>query len=147
MKRNILLLVHVEESFRDLFPDKMYIPRLIKSCRARKYVRVIHCTSHVMDNAPIPEVADLIDMEIDWGWGYEEECFMEGTEELDWVIESHYSLHDKTWVPPELRNGQLKGCVVWLGGGHAWECLADMVAILEYVGIEFYIVDGLTYGQ
>jgi hypothetical protein len=145
MKRNVLLLVHVEETFRKHFPDAMYVPRLIHSCKARKYDEVIHCTSMMNDMRPILEIVDLIDMEIDWAWGYEPDLF--GDEEIEWVIPARYSLHEWTWCPEELRNGRLDNCVVWLGGGHYCECLADMCAVLKHLGIEFYIIDGLTYGQ
>lgn len=145
MKKNVLLLVHVEETFRKHFPDAMYVQRLIHSCKARKYDKVIHCTSMINDDHPILEIVDLIDMEIDWAWGYEPDLF--DGEEADWLIESHYSLHDWTWCPTELRNGQLDDCVVWLGGGHYCECLADMAAVLEHLGVEYHIIDGLSYGK
>ena len=145
MKKNILLLVHVEETFRKHFPDAMYVQRLIQSCKARKYDRVIHCTSMLEDMAPIQEIADLIDTEIDWAWGYEPDIFDD--DEIKWIIPAPNSLHDWTWCPLELRDGQLNDCIVWLGGGHYSECLADMVAVLEHLGIKYHIVDGLTYGQ
>jgi len=142
-------LVHVEENFRKYFPDTMYVPRLIRSCKAHKYDVVIHCTSGIQDMSPIPEIADLVDEEIEWGWGYEPDMFHPddaGEEAAKWLIESHYSLHEWTWVPPEFWDGRFKDCVIHLGGGCYCECMADMAAVLEYVGIEFYIVDGLTYG-
>ena len=47
MKQNVLFLVHVEEMFRQFFPDKLYIHRIIKALSAKKYDRVFFLQSEV----------------------------------------------------------------------------------------------------
>ena len=146
MKRpNLLLLVHVEESFRYLFPDSMYVKRLIRACKCRKYRRVIHCTSLVNDDHPIEKIRYLVTEEVDWGWGYEPCIWAEDDPEREWVIESPYSLHEHTWVPTEFRNGFFDGYDVYLGGGYSAECLADMEAVLNHLGIAYEKVRGYVY--
>lgn len=129
----ILLLVHCEDAFRQLFPS-MFIQRLIKECKNAD--QVIHFTSHVNNDCPIDEIIPYVDQEIDWGWGYERDVFID-FDEKEWVIDSIG--HEFTWVPPELRNGEFKrpNDYIVLGGGAEWECLADMVSVLDYQDIEY----------
>ena len=141
----MLILVHIEESFRQHFPDSMYALRLIRACKCGKYNRVIHCTSFVQDDRPIAELCNLITEEIDWGWGYEPCIWNRDDSEREWVIESLYSLHEWTWVPTELRNGLLDSYNVYLGGGCSGECLADMEAVLEHLDVPFKKVYGYIY--
>ena len=131
----ILLLVHCEDAFRSMFPS-MFIPRLIKECRNADWV--IHFTSHVNDDEPIEDIIPYVNEQIDWGWGYEKEQFLfdDNEDEAKWVIDSIG--HEFTWVPPELRNGRFKSNdFIVLGGGAEWECLADMVSVLDYQDIEY----------
>ena len=111
-KRKLLLLVHVEETFRRYFSDSMYPLRLRRACML--YDEVIHATSHVDDDRPIFEIGDLVTNEIDWGYGYDHEMFQE--DERKWVIFSRG--HEFTWCPPELRERDFSDVDVYLGGGH-----------------------------
>ena len=143
MKRNMLILVHVEDSFRKFFP-KMYVQRLIRSCKSSKYNKIIHMTSHIDSDEPIKEIRKFIDQEIDWAWGYEPFFFEDDEDEKCWVVE-HGGIHEYTWVPPEFRNNLLSNYNVFLGGGYHGECLADMEEVLKYLETNYTLVHGLVY--
>lgn len=143
MKQNLLILVHVEETFRSHFPDSMYVNRLIRACTCKKYDRVIHATSFVNDDHPIEEIRYLITGEVDWSWGYDPDMWDDDDMGRQWLIESYG--HEWTWVPPEFRNGFFNGYNVYLGGGYSAECLADMEAVLDHLEIPFTKVHGYTY--
>ena len=130
-----LILVHCEDTFRKFFPQG-FIATLR---RKMPNYHVIHCTSQVNDDHPIQEIADLVDREIDWGWGYEREMF-DGNERR-FVIPSLG--HDWTWVPPELR--ALPKRAVCLGGGSCQECLLDMESVLEHLRIPYRKLKGIVY--
>lgn len=125
----ILLLVHVEETFRSHFP-KGYLSKLRRACREAPLVW--HATSQVNDYEPVEEIADLVRFQFPWGWGYEPEVFATAPQELKWVIPSRG--HSFTWVPPELRRFSDR---VSLGGGCDSECLEDMRAVLRHRKISF----------
>ena len=139
----VLFLVHVEESFREEFPDRMYVNRLLRALRV--YDRVICLVSHIMDYEPIPELTQSYRSPEcwQWGWGYEENVFHED-EEKNWVIPAYG--HEYTWVPLELRDANAwKNCEISVGGGCIDECLRDFIDVLEYVGIDHRVVDGYCY--
>lgn len=142
--KNVLFLVHVEETFRRMF-GPMYVQRLRKVCRSSKYHSVIHLTSHVNDDEPIRELVDLIGEEIDFAWGYEPEQFDSDDPEQFWIIPAN-SVHEYTWVPPELRDGAFSDCNIYVGGGYRSECLADFLSVLEHCGLSYKVVDGYVYG-
>ena len=144
MKQNILFLVHVEEMFRNYFPDSLYTSRLVRACTCQKYDQIFHMTSCVDDDHPIEELVNCPRMPqlIDWGWGYEPDMFND--EEKKWVIES--SGHDFTWIPPELRTMNFSNVNVFIGGGSEAECLADFESVLESIGVAFTKINGYVYG-
>lgn len=134
-----LILVHVEETFRHLFPHNFV--QMLRWQLPRYYV--VHATSMVNDMHPIDEIRDLVDEQIEWGWGYEPEMF--GEDERSWLIPSNG--HEWTWVPPELRghrilHGQKQ---LRLAGGFESECLADMEAVLDNQGFEYKKLRSLVY--
>ena len=99
---NTLFLVHVEEMFRDYFPDNMYLQRLIKACRANKYDRVFLLCAGIDDcPQPVIELKQVTnrDQYIEWSWGYDPESFDYDEDERSWVIPSYG--HEYTWIPPE----------------------------------------------
>jgi hypothetical protein len=139
----ILILVHVEETFRRngyLKDDTIWA--IVDGINKGDFDRVIHMTSGIEDYKPIDDIAHMVDEEIEWGWGYEQDHFVE-KEEADWIIESWG--HEKTWVPPEFRNGGSANTEVFLGGGYDGECLADFQAVLEHVGIPYTLVREMVY--
>ena len=136
----VLLLVHVEESFRSSFPPG-YAARIRKF--ARRKDRVIHCTSHVGDDRPISEILDVVGEEIDWAWGYEPESF--DGDEKGHVIRTYGNHHEWTWVPPELRRWKPGDHSITLGGGCDAECLDDMRAVLRHLGLPYREARSLVY--
>jgi hypothetical protein len=92
-----------------------------------------------MDEQPIQEIANFVDREIVWGWGYEQESFP--PHERRFVIPSYG--HDWTWIPPELR--ALPKEAVCLGGGSCQECLLDMESVLEALHIPYRKLAGIVY--
>lgn len=141
-KKKVLILVHVEEMFRRFFPE-MYVSRLVKACKSKKYNEVICIVSEVDDYDPIAELSGLRHSRIAWGWGYEPSMFEE--EEAPWVISDPNLIHEHTWVPVKLRDGRLNNAEVFLGGGCDGECLADMEAVLERLAVPFRRVPGYIY--
>lgn len=146
-KQNILFLCHIEDSFRHLFPDPLYIPRLIKACQSAKYNKVIALVSNIMDYDPIPEIADIITDRIDFSWGYEPEQFENEPEEEKFILDASYkSLHDWTWIPPELRDKSwATNSNIFVGGGCDGECLADFEVVLEHLEVDYKRVEGYIY--
>ena len=142
---NILFLVHVEEMFRDHFPDSMYVNRLIRACTSKKYQQVYVCVSHVMDHEPIPEITRLGSYVqiIDWGWGYHPWQFDHDIDEQSWVIPALG--HEYTWIPPELRTDRFQNDNVFIGGGCESECLQDWSDILDYLRIRHEKIRGYVY--
>lgn len=132
----VLLLVHVEETFREWFRPDM-LDRIVEAIDGEEYDRVFHFTSFVNDENPVDEIVNLMDRCIQWGWGYEPEVFSDEDKEREHVIASHG--HDYTWVPPELREwaSWLKEADVTLGGGCDGECLADMESVLHHLNIPY----------
>lgn len=130
----VLILVHVEETFRKYFGDNL-LPEIEKAIHRNHFDRIIHCTSNLNDDQPVYEIANLVDTQIDWAWGYEPDVFPK--QEQQFVIESKG--HEYTWIPPFLRDAQywLKSAKVTLGGGCEAECLADMESVLDYLNIPF----------
>ena len=138
-----LILVHVEETFRRLgYLDGDTVWAIVDGIDHRDFDRVIHMTSGINDYKPIDDIAHMVDEEIEWGWGYEPEHFVE-KEEADWIIDSWG--HEKTWIPPELRNGRFTNTEVFLGGGSDGECLADFEAVLEHLEIPYTLVREMVY--
>jgi len=144
-KENILFLVHVEEMFRQYFPDKMYVHRLIRACQAKKYDRVFLMISGVEDYQPIRELVAVTGQHqyINWSWGYEVDMFDD--DEKQWIIPAYG--HEWTWVPPELRDhiDAFKNANVFVGGGCKYECLRDFIDVLEYLEIGYEKINGYIY--
>lgn len=139
---NTLLLVHVQNGFRQYFPNDMYIPRLVKAVHAKKYQNIVHMTSDFDDDTIICELKGKVHREINWSWGYYPFQFEDESEE-EWVIPS--SGHEFTWIPPEFRNGFLDNTKIFLGGGADGECLTDMESIMSYMKIPYQRVEGYIY--
>lgn len=156
----VLILTHVEEAFRECFgPD--LLDNIVSA--AEGYDRVVHMTSHVENDAPVEEIRHVIGSEIEWGWGYKPKmfhncmvsCGMCGTtsgmqmewnypRDCAWLIESLGHLY--TWVPPELRTRNwIHRSEVHIGGGFNSECLEDLRAVLDHVGIEYHDEYDLIY--
>jgi len=142
-KPKVLFLVHVEEMFRHLFPDAMYVPRILRALGI--YDRVVCLVSGVDSERPIDEIVYMGGYEqIDWGWGYEEDVFYDSGDK-DWVIPTN-SPHEWTWIPEELRDKRLwQRYDIRVGGGGREECLQDFIDILEFVGYDFGVVDGYVF--
>jgi len=140
----ILFLVHVEEMFRDFFPDKMYVNRLIRAMNI--YDRVIILDSEVEAPSIIHELTAgycCFD-KWTWGWGYEPDMFDD--EENEWIIPTG-SPHEWTWVHPEVRDAEAwNQHEILVGGGYRTECLQDWLDVLNHVGIVHRLVDGYVYG-
>ena len=123
-----LFLVHIEDSFRCMFPDDL-IQNIIDFIESNN-IFVVHFTSHILDYEPVEELVPHINRTIEWGWGYEPECHP--PEEQEYLICSLG--HEWTWIPPFLRSWKNP---VMLGGGCEGECLADMESILFHQKILF----------
>lgn len=134
--RKVLLLVHVEETFRSYFRPGM-LEMIADAIGEGEFDEVIHFTSNINDEQPVEEIACLVDEDVSWSWGYEPEVFETQPEELPFLIES--SGHDWTWVPPELRQwaSRLRASKVYLGGGCDSECLADMESVLRHLQVDY----------
>ena len=137
----ILFLVHVEEMFRDYFPDRMYISRLLRAMSL--YDKVIFLISEVQDYCPICELdqSGYRYTQWTWGWGYEKDMFNE--DESTWVIPANG--HEWTWVPPELRTDHWNKHEISVGGGGMGECLQDFIDVLDHVEIDHRVVNGYCY--
>jgi hypothetical protein len=140
--QKILVLVHVEETFR-----RFFWPGFLKNIR--RYIKngnfneVIHFTSHINDYDPVDEILPLITRHEEWSWGYEPEVFHE-RKERQWCIKSIG--HEYTWVPPIFRNRNIwKRTHIYLGGGYNYECLADMESVLRYQRIKYLKCDRIVY--
>lgn len=142
--KNLLIIVHMEESFRDYDFEKA-VKSLCREIRSGKYDRIVHCTSNITDFETIPELKYLIDDELDWGWGYEPDCFDE--DEQEWVLDaSGQSYHEYTWVHPEMRDPAFfEGYEVFLAGGCSGECLADMEVVLDHLEISYIREENAIY--
>jgi len=139
-KQRILFLVHVEESFRQYFPDEAYAARLVRATRI--YDHVICLVSHVLDEKPIQELHWRTE-NWEWGWGYEKDMFER--KERKWIIPT-YSPHEFTWVHPELRDPKKwENFEILVGGGCRNECLQDFIDVLNYVGIKHRVIDGYVF--
>jgi len=144
---SVLFLVHVEEMFRNYFPDSMYVNRLLQAFNV--YDRVVCLLSHVEAFDPIYELSYnwRSPEEIVWGWGYERDMdYGPEDDAKKWVIGS--TGHEYTWVPPEVRDPSVwTGYSVSVGGGGRWECMADWLCVLDHVKIPFRVVNGYCYGN
>lgn len=140
----ILLLVHVEETFRRFFTPNL-LDNIADAVESGEFDEVIHFTSNVNDDTPVEEIAHLMDEDVCWGWGYEPEVFEHQPEEIPHVIESIG--HAWTWVPPELREwaDRLRGSDIVLGGGYHCECLADMESVFRHLNIDYVRRQELIY--
>ena len=143
----ILFLVHVQEMFREHFPDRMYVPRLV---RALESYDKVYCF-----NFEDPAIWELeshcwAPQQVEWGWGYEPDMFgldEDGNRdgEDEWVIPTS-SPHEWTWVHPILRDkDEWNRHVISVGGGCESECLQDFKDVLEFVGINHRVVQGYVY--
>ena len=145
----LLLLCHVEESFRHLFPD-MYVQRLVQACQQPGY-RVVHLTSGIYDDHPIKELLPYVNQEIDFAWGYNQYQFRDDESELRWVINSKspYDNHAYTWVPYEFRKPSFfRGYEeIITGGGCYLECYADFTSVLDALGVQYREVVGYHYAR
>ena len=144
--RNVLFLVHVEEMFRDHFPDRMFINRLIRSTQANKYNEV-YCLCSGIDAFPEPirelQCQPRLPQMIEWGWGYEPEQFDHDEDEKSWVIPAYG--HEYTWIPNELRTSHFNSAKIFVGGGCESECLQDFIDILDHLALDFEKIRGLVY--
>jgi len=145
-KKNMLMLVHVENYFRDCFPNELYVARLIKAVRAKKYDKVVHITSNYHDYEPICELQGKFHKEIEWSWGYTPDYFKDEPEELKWVIHSNGG-YGYTWIPLEFRNGFFDNTIVYLGGGCDGKCLEDMETILKHLHVTYKRMEGYIYSD
>ena len=142
MRKKILFLVHIEETFRKFFERKEdYIENIIN--KSEEYDRVYHFNSCIDDLETVEELRHIITDEIDWGWGYEPECFESNPEERKFLILS--SGHEYTWIPPELRSFDWDNVEISLGGGCDGECLADMESILDELGVDYNFLYEMVY--
>lgn len=132
----ILLLVHIEETFRKFFDDDM-LCRITEAIDNEEYDKVYHFTSGINDFEPVEEIRSHINEFVDWAWGYEPEAFEHDPDELQHIIES--SGHEYTWVPPELRDSAewLRHTDITIGGGYDGECLTDMECVLRHLEIPY----------
>ena len=129
----LLLIVHVEESFRGYFDDT-YIERLVETCNDEG-TTVVHLTSCILDFEPIHELEYLIDKEIEFRYGYHPNYF-EDEEEDQWIIPSNG--HEYTWVPNEFRTNYLEGwSEIMLAGGSDSSCLQDMQEVLNFLEVDY----------
>ena len=133
----ILLLIHIEEG-TDWFDDA-YLERVCEFIETRKPDRVVHMTSGIVDGVPHYSIRNLVDTEIEWGWGYDE-LDDDEPKERPFVIPSYG--HEYTWVPPSFRQGGdlwrlCRGNDVVIGGGIDGECLEDFRAILRWGFLNF----------
>lgn len=132
--KNILFLIHTEESMRQFYPHgyEGKVRRL-----ARRFDYVIHCTSHIDDDLPTESIAALVDECIHWAWGYEHASFADEPDEARWIIPVD-GIHEWTWVPPALRDAtQWHHCNITIAGGADQECLTDFEAVLQYQGLTY----------
>jgi len=144
-KPNILFMVHVEEMFRQYFPDSMYLHRILRAYNCRKYSRVWFLESHIDNDGLAGSLENRISREdrIEWSWGYEKDMFND--EEREWIIPA--CGHVFTWVPPELREMLpiLKEANVFVGGGSEYECLLDWCDCLDYLDINYQKIQGYIF--
>jgi hypothetical protein len=139
-----LLLVHVEESFRDHFPNAM-LKGIVDAIKDKEFDEVIHFTSFIADCSPVYEIDGLIDEVVQWGWGYTPEMF-NNEKQRKHVIPA--SGHIWTYVPKYLRDEKvrLRSVEITLGGGLAVSCLADMESVLKHLNLPYQIRKEFTFG-
>lgn len=139
-----LFLVHVEEYFHS---TGLISNDLIKRIK-RKILwadRIFVFESELDNNYKLlGELADYLEKKgknwktISWGWGYEPEMYEDDSLEAQFCIPAKNSMHEFTWIPPELRNARQwdygKICV---SGGVRNECLADFLSILNYLNLKY----------
>lgn len=128
-KPRLLILVHMEETYRDLFRRNM-IPNLVHHIKTTDYARVIHLHSGCPNFSAVEELDGLVE-EIYWTWGYEDDM---GLEE-DYLITSLG--HAYTYIEPKLRNIRYSDYSVFIGGGCHGECLADLETILMHYKVPY----------
>jgi len=145
MKDTILFLVHVEEMFRQHFPDRMYVNRLLSAIKRADEVYVM--VSEIENYEPIQEIHHCYYpyIKISWGWGYEKDQDL-GQGEEKWIIPTD-SPHQYTWVPPELRKmkKKLQKNNVIIGGGYDGECLLDFEDCLKFLDVPYRKISGYVY--
>lgn len=142
--RKILALVHCERAF-ELYTEKHNFEyKLAKTIFTQDYDEIMVFNSEIENSGNINIVESLIFYKpkplkvVAWGWGYEEkDSYDEDDPERNYVIESQ-SIHEWTWIPPELRN--LPDDVEFLVcGGCEDECLLDFTSILDYYEIQYSV--------
>ena len=149
MKPNVLFLVHVEDTFRYLFPP-LFEQRLIRARRAKKYDRIICLVSQVECDKPIDELqffdpdASSYMEQWNWGWGYSNDNF--DTNEQQWLIDTS-SPHNTTWISPEMRKFPWNNYNVFVGGGAEMECLQDFLDVMEHLKVSYKKVRGYIFGD
>ena len=137
----VLLLVHIEESFRTRFPKNLLMS-IQSGVRRQCYDKVIHFTSFINDDECVPELERCVDKEVEWGWGYEPEMMDE--KETPWIVPST-SPHGWTWVHPILRSDEMKKAEILVGGGCSGECLENLEAALRHLELPYRRVEGFIY--
>ncbi len=147
-KMNMLLLVHIEEMFRDPYAgiNDPYIRRVLRVCRQVDHV--VHFTSNVGGHGMLPELKEYVNQEIEWTWGYEAPdsgYYVEEDVDEGWIIPSNG--HEWTWVPLKLREPGFWRPFdrILLGGGCNGSCLMDMEEILEHLDIAYDKVREIVY--
>lgn len=138
-KKSLLALVHVEEDFRDGFPDPLYVQRLVKAHKSRKYDEILHL---VGGDGPIGELAGLGAGLL--SWDPNTLPAIDEPEELTWMIPSSGG-SAQVWVAPEIRAFPWMEYRVTLGGGCTVACLRDFEAILQRLNVPYRLVRGYTY--
>jgi len=144
----VLLLCHIEEMFSDYFPEG-YRYHVVKELVTGEYDKVFALVSGVQEDEPIEEIVAHGYDAIPWSWGYDAEyCYdwecetcgygaeYVGEEKCPWVVTDNCG-HDAAWVPPELRDDACKTWDIHIGGGYHSECLQDLRAVLEYMGLDY----------
>lgn len=139
----VLLLCHIEEMFAEWFPTG-YRYQVCKELITGGYDRVYALVSGVDDDEPIEEIVEHGYEEIPWSWGYEADPSYYDDGEGDWIVTEDAG-HDATWVPPELREDECKTWDIYIGGGYDSECLQDLRAVLDYMGLGYTELPEIIY--
>lgn len=109
------------------------------------YSRVVVLTDEELCGETVSTIEAAATDTIQWGWGYDPECFTEDCdkEDAEWLIRSLG--HEFTWIPPELRDFRFKDYAVSICGGADAECLEDMRAILRHLEIAWTVEERFIY--
>ncbi len=158
---SVLFLVHIEEMFRDYFPNdpkdnytgEQWLKRLVRACKSHD--RVVALTSQVQDDHCVEELYRHTDAEWIWGWGYEkgmsyDPCTCGHWPQCDPTCESDTWLisstgHEYTWIPAEIRSMEWRNWHITVAGGCEGECLADWLAVLDHLKLRYRLPANYVY--